>query len=130
RVGEIDLPAVDARALEVRVEHAPGRPDERAARHVLLVAGLLADDHQLGLARPLSHHRAIVEQADRAAATGVDRLVDALEALRPLTELDRTRFDHRALPRLRTRHELGDERGFGHVLPVLAGHLLEHRPDL
>ena len=46
-VGHVDLVAVDAGVGERLVEELPGRPDERAARLVLLVAGLLADEHRL-----------------------------------------------------------------------------------
>ncbi len=38
--------------------------------------------------------------------------------------------DHTRLPRLRACDQLRDQRGFRHVFPVFARHLLEHRTDL
>ena len=49
-IGDVDLRAVDARRFECLVEHAAGGADEGKALLVLLVAGLLADEHHLGIA--------------------------------------------------------------------------------
>ena len=48
RVREVDAPAVDARGLHAVVELAPDRPDERTPLGVLVIAGLLADEDELG----------------------------------------------------------------------------------
>src|SRR5262249_17766096 len=42
RIGDENRGAVEARVHDGAVEHAAGRPDERPAREVLVVAGLLA----------------------------------------------------------------------------------------
>src|SRR5690606_26600912 len=97
RIGLVNLLSVDPGAVEMRVEHPAGGPDERASRQVLLVARLLADDHQFGLSRALAHDRLVVEKADRAAATGMDRLVDSRKAPGPVLQHLLPGFDHRAL---------------------------------
>src|SRR6059058_3746512 len=47
-VGDVDLAPVDASVLERLVEELSGRPDERLALQVLLVARLLADEDDVG----------------------------------------------------------------------------------
>jgi hypothetical protein len=89
RVGQVDLPPVDPGPLEIAVEQAPRRPDEWPPDKILLVAWLLADDHQFGLLRPFPHYRLVLEQADRAAPAGVDRFVDPGESRGPLLEFHR-----------------------------------------
>src|SRR5581483_2177561 len=54
RVRDVRLLPVDARFGERLVEQPAGRPDERRARLVLLVARLLADEHHLGTQQPLA----------------------------------------------------------------------------
>ena len=54
RVGDVDLVAVDAGGGERLVEQAPRGADERMALFVLLVAGLLADEHDARVTRPLA----------------------------------------------------------------------------
>src|SRR5688572_27072733 len=49
RVGDVQVLALDARGLQRPVEQASGRPDERQALAVLLVARLLADQHDPGV---------------------------------------------------------------------------------
>jgi hypothetical protein len=61
-VGELP---VDARLLERPVEQLARGADERPAREILLVAGLLTDEHQLGLGPSLA------EDGLRAAAPKV-----------------------------------------------------------
>ena len=56
RVGDVDLLAVDAHFLQRAVEHLPCRSDERFAGEVFLVAGLLADQHQLGVLRAFAEY--------------------------------------------------------------------------
>ena len=56
-VRDVHLPAVDAGIGEGAVQERAGRPDERYPRQILLVPGLLADEHQLGAARPCAEYR-------------------------------------------------------------------------
>src|SRR2546425_3562646 len=48
-VRDIDMPAVDARLLERLVEHTSRGADERFSLPVLSIAGLLSDEHDLGV---------------------------------------------------------------------------------
>jgi hypothetical protein len=50
------VPPVDARLLERLVEHASGRPDEWLPFPILAIAGLLADEHDLGVFGALAEH--------------------------------------------------------------------------
>src|SRR3954465_2191764 len=72
-VGQIDLLPVDARVCERLVEELPGRADERPAELVLLVAGLLADEHRLGVLGALAEHdlRPRLVEVARGAAGGL-----------------------------------------------------------
>ena len=56
-IRQVELAAIDAGAREGLVEEAPGRPDERPPADVLLVTGLLADEHDGRIARPLAENR-------------------------------------------------------------------------
>ena len=56
RIRDIDGGAVDAGVGEAFVEDPSGRPDERMALLVLLIAGLLADEDHLGGPLPLPEH--------------------------------------------------------------------------
>src|SRR5437868_6779038 len=56
-IGDVNRRAVDARLLERRIEQRAGGTDERPPGKVLLVAGLLADEHDRGVERPLAEHR-------------------------------------------------------------------------
>jgi hypothetical protein len=49
RVGHVDARAVEAGLGEGAVEELAGRADEGVAGEVLVVAGLLADEDQLGV---------------------------------------------------------------------------------
>ena len=53
RVGDVHGVAVDPRRLERVVEDMAGGTDERPPRDVLLIAGLLADEYDLGGSLPL-----------------------------------------------------------------------------
>jgi hypothetical protein len=57
RVRQINLGTVDARLRQTPVQHAPRRADERVALEVLLIARLLADQHEPGPLRALAEHR-------------------------------------------------------------------------
>ena len=51
-VGDVGRVAAEACLFQRAGEHLPGWTHERLAREVLLVAGLLAHDHQIGVLRP------------------------------------------------------------------------------
>ncbi len=72
RIGDVDLAAVDAGLLQRPVEHLAGRADEGMAGEVLLVAGLLADQHQRRMVRAFAEHglRGILPQRAGAAGSG------------------------------------------------------------
>src|ERR1700730_2346020 len=57
RIGDVDFVAIDADFFQRPVEHLPGRSDEWLAGKVLLVAGLLADQHHLGSLRTFAELR-------------------------------------------------------------------------
>ena len=119
-----------------RVEHLAGRADERAAGEILLVARLLADEHDRGVERAFAEHglrRALVEGA---AACSSHRLVRAPRAQaasrhcspglgaarrRAIISLSRACAPAISAP---------NERGLGQVPPIFLRHLLQHRADL
>jgi hypothetical protein len=55
-IGDVDSRASKARLLEKLIEQAPCRADERMAAKVLLIAGLLTDQHDASVARTLAVH--------------------------------------------------------------------------
>jgi hypothetical protein len=57
------------RALQQRrlVQHLARRPDEGLARQILLVAGLLADENDSRIVRPLAEHGLRCLAPERAA---------------------------------------------------------------
>ncbi len=57
RIGHKDFGASNPGFRERLVKHASGGTNERLARDVFLVAGLLADQHQMRLPPPLPRHR-------------------------------------------------------------------------
>jgi hypothetical protein len=72
RVGDVGLLAVDAGFLQRTVEHQPRRSHERFAGKIFLVAGLLADQHHLGVLRTFAEHglRRVFPERTGAAAAG------------------------------------------------------------
>src|SRR5437868_5890891 len=56
-IGDVNRGAVDPRFLERRIEQRAGGTDERPPGKVLLVAGLLADEHDRGVEWALAEHR-------------------------------------------------------------------------
>src|SRR5207247_640664 len=76
-VGDIDLAAIDARVGERLVQESSGRPDERVARQILFVAGLLTHHHDPRAHRTLAQHR----------LRGIAVKVAALALLRGLPQL-------------------------------------------
>jgi hypothetical protein len=68
-VGEVYLRAVEAGLVQGPVQDPPGRPDERTSLLVLLIAGLLTDEHHRRGRLPLPEHgrrRTLVQVAARA----------------------------------------------------------------
>ena len=74
-VGDVEPVPVDAGGGERLVEQLARRPDERRPGLVLLIAGLFADEHHVGVRRPCAEHRlggVQVQVAALAALSGVD----------------------------------------------------------
>src|SRR3546814_4963003 len=70
RVGDVDLAAFDSGLVERAIEHPPRRADEGATGQILLIARLLADQHDRGAAGAFAEHRlrrVLIERATRAA---------------------------------------------------------------
>ena len=68
-VGDVCLPPVDPGFVHALVENPTGRADEGSPREILLVAGLLADEHDVGRLGAFAEHRlgrVSVEIAGRA----------------------------------------------------------------
>jgi hypothetical protein len=55
-IGDEGVLAGDAGIFERGVENAAGRPDERLAGEIFLVARLLADQHEIGFGRTFPRH--------------------------------------------------------------------------
>ena len=149
RVGDIGAGAVHARLGQRLVQQLPRRPDEGPPGQILLVAGLLADEHQRRVQRAFAEHglrRVLVERAAGAAHRLVahrrpDRAAVAAAADGPTAACrfggprgcawrGRRACDHCRLARLRARDQVGDERRFGQVAPIFLGHFRQHRPGL
>src|SRR3546814_16243823 len=70
RVGDVDLAAFDSGLVERAIEHPPRRADEGATGQILLIARLLADQHDRGADGAFAEHRlrrVLLERATRAA---------------------------------------------------------------
>jgi hypothetical protein len=79
RVGEIDPLPADPRLLERAAQHVPSRSHERLALEILLVAGLLAHEHEPGVpgARPEDGLRRLLPQVARlASGSGFPKFVE------------------------------------------------------
>jgi hypothetical protein len=103
-VCDVDTAPVEARLLERRGEKPPGGADERAARQILFVAGLLAHQHDVRRGGPLAEHRLgrpPPEVARAASGCGITQLRDRLRGARvfsgPPSE------GHRGVPGARQR---------------------------
>ena len=66
-VGEVKLGAIEAGFGKRAVKQLAGRSDERLAGQILLVARLLADEHESGVARTLAEHGLRRPTVQRAA---------------------------------------------------------------
>jgi len=81
RIGDEDLGAGNSRLRQRPVEDTSGRADERLAAEVLLVAGLLADEDDLGGPLPLPEDglgRFLPEVAGLAVGRGIPPRPDTL----------------------------------------------------
>src|SRR5207247_7648629 len=78
-VRDVGERAVDACVCERLVQESSGRPDERGAGPVFLVAGLLADEHDLGLRRAFSEDRLRARLPERAGLAAGGCLRQLLE---------------------------------------------------
>src|SRR5688572_27117056 len=70
-IGDEGLSARNAGIGERAIEQFSGRPDERPAGEVFLVARLLADQHRARTARALAWHRLAGVPIERAAPAGI-----------------------------------------------------------
>ncbi|VXC70677.1 hypothetical protein SPHINGO8AM_190046 [Sphingomonas sp. 8AM] len=133
RVGDIGLLAGNPGRGEGAVEHLTGRSDERMAGEILLIAGLLTDEHHRRRHRAFAEHglrRVLVEVAARARGGFVAQRFPGEFSIAADFHAVAGPFDHSALPCLRAGQQLWDQRGFRHVLPVFTRHLFEHRVHL
>jgi hypothetical protein len=76
-VRDVGERAVDAGLVERGVEQPPRRPDERPALEVLLVPGLLADEHRPGSRLALAEDRLRARAPERAGAAAGGRVAQA-----------------------------------------------------
>src|SRR3546814_2321622 len=91
RVGDVDLAAFDSGLVEHAIEHPPRRADEGATGQILLIARLLADQHDRGADGAFAEHRlrrVLIERATRAAL----RLVRSEEHTSELQSLMRISY--------------------------------------
>ena len=153
RVRDVGARAIYARLLQRLVEQLAGRPEEGLSDKVFLIAGLFANEHEVGVRRPLAEHglRRVLPQGaamaahrvrthsgervmSRAGALGglaCCRLLHPVENdLRPARFRRRLGGDHLHLALRGLAHQRGDERALGQVLPVAHRHLALHRAHL
>src|SRR6185369_4605764 len=94
RIGDPARPRIDARVLQPGPQQLASRADERPAALLLLIARLLADDHQPRPGRPFASHGARAVAADRAAATPGDAFRNLPQTMRRFAELEGACLDH------------------------------------
>ena len=144
RVGQVTrvsrgMPSSSQRALE----QLPGGAHERTAAQVLLVAGLLADEHDARVARDLrrtpsaspapiagtrgsrGRARAAYRRSRRGRAVGCERARACVA--RGACGARSAIASH---ARAGVAQQRGEQCGFGQVLPVLLRHLLPHHPQV
>jgi hypothetical protein len=73
-VGDVDVLAIDARLDQCLIQQMAGRSHKRPALLILLVAGLLADQHKASLFGTLAEDRLRGAAVEVAAPALVDRL--------------------------------------------------------
>ena len=69
-VGDVSRASIDPRRPQMIVEQLSRWADEGSAFDILLIARLFAHDHQGSVLRPFTHDGVIIQQSDRAFATG------------------------------------------------------------
>src|SRR5262245_13184073 len=98
-IGDENLRARNSRLCQRAVEDPPGWADERLAAEILLVTGLLADEHDVSGSAALARHRlrcVFVERAARARVLGLGKLRQRIDLRRKL-EIKLRLPAHRAL---------------------------------
>jgi hypothetical protein len=78
-VGDVDFLAIDAGFFQRFVEDLSCRSDKRLAGQVLLVAGLLADQHDAALAAAFAADRLGCALPQRTTTAVRDPLIELLE---------------------------------------------------
>jgi hypothetical protein len=78
RIGDVHVVARDPGLFEALIEDAAGRTDERMPFYVLAVARLLADEHEVGVARAFAHDGLRGAFPQVAGPAVVNRFVQAL----------------------------------------------------
>src|SRR5262249_16322003 len=113
RVGDENLGPRNPRIRQRPVENAPGGADEGLAGEVFLVAGLLADQHDVGGFAPLARYclrRILVERAAPAFVLGFGKLKKRVDRRRKL-KVELRPLSHRLLltaaPRSQCRADTG-----------------------
>src|SRR5688572_15779162 len=86
RVGDIHVVARDAGVSERFVKQRTGRPDERLALPILLIARLLAHEHHAGTLRPGAEHDLRRRLVEIASATFMCRCTKNLQTCRRRNE--------------------------------------------
>ena len=149
-VGEVETVALESRIREGTVEQLPGRPDERPAREVLVIARLLADEHDARIAGPFPEYGLRGRLPERTVAAGLclerqtldrggrrtrDRSgVLGIRACRARPATQRVLLAGLALHVGHAPVGVPDQRRdqvrLGHVLPVFLRHFRLHRPNL
>src|SRR6185312_5913916 len=98
-IGDVDLVAIDTGGHQRLVQEPSRRPDERVALPVLLIAGLLTDEHDARVTRPLAEHGLRRASIEVAAGTPGGLLPEHLQAWRHWSECRPALFSGH-LPRL------------------------------
>src|SRR5262249_5378917 len=113
RVGDENLGPRNSRIRQRPIENAPGGADEGLAAEVFLVAGLLADQHDVGGFAPLARYRLrriLVERAAPAFVLGFGKLKKRVDRRRKL-KVELRPLSHRLLltaaPRSQRRADTG-----------------------
>ena len=144
-VGDVDSRAVEIGFGHRAVEQLAGRADEGAAGEVLLVARLLADEHDASVGRAFAEHGLGRGLPEVAAAAVVDRGGGGLQGGVRVGGDRRGRrqvrgrgagggklglVDHGVRSGLGGSDKLGNDGCLGKVAPVFLRHLGRHRADL
>ncbi|GES42442.1 hypothetical protein RsS62_16940 [Rhizobium dioscoreae] len=80
-VGDITTVPIHARFLKAFIKKPAGRSDKRPAGHILLVARLFTDQHDVGLGRPFAEHEMSGVAIEIAACAGSSILMQLIKCL-------------------------------------------------